>query len=231
MTEQVAEVRTFGNPPIPVEDVVDAEGNTYCQIHTDRQTGLRCNNCARVMCAKCAVQTPVGYRCEQCVRQLEDKFFNADQTYYLKLFGVCAALGTVGAFVANAIGFFLFTIFIAIAAGGIISEAATRFIKGQRGRYAGEVAAGGVVSGAVIATIVLASFAVNRWTNFAMQELVAQYGQEAAQELMAANRDGQISLFFSFFWRILFGFSMLIYTGITAFTVYGRFNIYGGRRR
>ncbi|MEL6151378.1 MAG: hypothetical protein AAFR56_17260, partial [Chloroflexota bacterium] len=136
MTDHAVEntVKTFGNPPIPVKDVVDEDGNTYCQVHTDVETGLRCNNCERLMCAKCAVHTPVGYRCEQCVRQLEDRFFNADQSYYIKLAGVTAVGGAIGAFIASFVGFFLFVFFIAAVAGGIISEAATRFIKGQRGR-------------------------------------------------------------------------------------------------
>jgi len=233
MTEQAPEntAKTFGHPPVPVEDVVDAEGNTYCQVHTDRETGLRCNNCDRLMCAKCAVHTPVGYRCEQCVHQLENKFFNADQSYYIKLAAVTVIGGAIGAFIANFVGFFLFIFLIGAAAGGAISEVATRYIKGQRGRYAGEVAAAGIVGGTLITMALIAFNLTSRYTGFAMQELIAEYGQEAAQEILDANRQGQISLFFSFFQRQLFNFSILIYTAITAITVYGRFNIYGGRKR
>ncbi|HRE45590.1 MAG TPA: hypothetical protein PKY87_16680, partial [Terricaulis sp.] len=30
------------------------------------------------MCVQCAVQTPVGYRCKECVRGIQSKYFNAN---------------------------------------------------------------------------------------------------------------------------------------------------------
>ncbi len=225
MTNQAEAEKTFGNPPLPVEDVVDAEGNTYCQVHPDRETGLRCNNCTRLMCAKCAVHTPVGYRCEQCVRQLEDRFFNADQLYYIRLGAITALLGGIGAYVANFIGFWLFIIFIAAGAGSIISEVATRYTKGQRGRYAGEVAAGGVVLGVLTLAVVLGiSFGLT-----AEARLAQQFGPEGAA-LFIQQQGGILSLIANAIFGYLTRFTILLYTGITAFTVYGRFNIYGGRR-
>ncbi len=238
MTDQVETVKTFGNPPIPVEDVVDEQGNTYCQVHTDRETGLRCNNCTRLMCAKCAVHTPVGYRCEQCVRQLEDRFFNADQMYYIRLGVITALLSMVGAYIANFVGFFLFVFFIAAAAGGIISEVATRYTKGQRGRYAGEVAAGGVVIGVLLAALVFGIVYLRSWqANFQLSEqqiaqIYQEYGQETG-DVIIESFQGNTNIV-AFLGSLVIGFitrfSVLIYTAITAFTVYGRFNIYGGRR-
>ena len=32
------------------------------------ETSLRCNKCGKPICAKCAVRTPTGYRCKECVR-------------------------------------------------------------------------------------------------------------------------------------------------------------------
>ncbi len=120
---------------------------TYCEVHPDRETALRCNKCGRLMCADCAVSTPVGYRCKQCVRQHEDKFFNAGSNDYALLFGVCAALSGVGGFLASAIGFILLWVIGSIPAGGFISEVALRATKRRRGRYSGEVGAAGVVVG------------------------------------------------------------------------------------
>jgi hypothetical protein len=34
----------------------------------DRETYLRCNRCERHICTSCAVLTPTGYRCKNCVR-------------------------------------------------------------------------------------------------------------------------------------------------------------------
>lgn len=228
MTEQATTLKTFGNPPIPVEDVVDADGNTYCQIHTDTATGLRCNNCERLMCAKCAVHTPVGYRCEQCVRQFENRLFNADQSYYAILFGVCAVGGLIGGFLANLVGFFIFVFFIGAAAGGVISEFAMRFIKGKRGRYAGQVAAAGVVVGVMVMAMILAATTVNSIISTSEQQLIQEYGVAQAQEII---RQGQLELFPQIFFSYLTSLSVLIFTGVTAVTVYGRFNFYGGKRR
>ena len=140
-TSNEESVKTFGKPPKPVVDVVDDEGNTYCQLHPQRETGLRCNNCTRLMCAECAVHTPVGYRCQQCVREKEDRFFNADPSYYAILFGASVFGGAAGAFVSSLFGWFiLFTFFIAAIAGGMIAEFALRLTKGKRGRYAAPVA-------------------------------------------------------------------------------------------
>jgi hypothetical protein len=241
MTEQAVEntVKTFGNPPVVVKDVVDADGNTYCQVHDDVETGLRCNNCERLMCAKCAVHTPVGYRCEQCVRQLEDRFFNADQAYYIKLVGVTAVGGAIGAFIANFVGFFLFVFFIGAAAGAGISEFATRFIKGQRGRYAGEAAAAGIVLGVLITGLLFGVVYAGQISSAAqltpqqIQIILERYDADTAQQIIEGyqrqiNPIGYVTtIFFSFITR----FSVLIYTAITAVTVYGRFNIYGGGKR
>lgn len=121
---------------------------TYCAVHPDRETGLRCNKCERYMCPECAVQTPVGYRCKQCVRQHEDKFFTAASTDYGIVFGVCALISAVGVFALSLVGgFLLFVIFLAIPIGGAASEVALRLTKRRRGRYSGYVAAAGVVAG------------------------------------------------------------------------------------
>lgn len=239
MTEQTpdVDVKTFGNPPIPVQDVVDDEGNTYCQVHPDVPTGLRCNNCTRLMCAKCAVHTPVGYRCVQCTRQLEDKFFNAQSSDYAILFAVCAVGGALGAFFANLIGFFLFVFLVAAVAGGIISEIATRFVKGKRGRYTGQVAAAGVVVGALLLAVVYASVFANRFAGAVqlspqqIQQVQETYDTETARQIIETAQQGNFGRYFTtFFFRFITSLSMLIYMGITAFTVYGRFNIYGRRR-
>jgi len=233
---ETEDVRTFGNPPIPVKDVVDEDGNTYCQVHPERETGLRCNNCGRLMCAKCAVSTPVGYRCEQCVRQRESTFFNADLGYYARLGGVCLVLGGVGAFIADLVGWWILVFFIATAAGGIISEAALRVTKGKRGRYAGEVAAGAIVLGSVIFVLLTVLPYLNAIGGTTIspeqaQQLTEQYGAEQAQQIIAQFRQERGGTIFRILGASFVNISLWIYVGITAATVYGRFNIYGGRKR
>lgn len=221
-------IKTFGKPPKPVIDVVDDAGNTYCQVHPQRETGLRCNNCTRLMCAACAVHTPVGYRCQECVREKEDRFFNADSSYYAILFGASVAGSAAGAFVASLFGWFiLFTFFIAAAAGGMIAEFALRLTKGKRGRYAAPVATAGVVVGTLVFAGISTFILLNQSAAAVQQQLIAEVGAERAGELMETYRQQQFSAFFpTVISRFLGDFRLLIFAGIAAFIVYGRFNIY-----
>jgi hypothetical protein len=122
---------------------------TFCAVHPDRETSLQCNKCGRYMCVQCAVSTPVGYRCKECVRGHEDKFFNATPADPAIVFVVCAVLAGVGAFIAGQFGgFALLLILIASApVGGFISEMAIRAIQRRRGRYVPVAAAVGTALG------------------------------------------------------------------------------------
>ncbi|MBZ0299722.1 MAG: B-box zinc finger protein [Anaerolineae bacterium] len=135
---------------------VSTEEITYCAVHPDRETGLRCNKCGRLMCAECAVQTPVGYRCRECVRAHDDKFFKGTTADYGIVFAVAvviAALGMVGlSFIG---GFLLFVIILAIPIGGAVSEVALRLTGRRRGRYSGYVAAAGALIGALAPGLIL----------------------------------------------------------------------------
>jgi hypothetical protein len=50
----------------------------YCANHPDVETTLRCNKCGKPICARCAVRTPTGYRCKECVRG-QQKIFDTAQ--------------------------------------------------------------------------------------------------------------------------------------------------------
>ena len=56
------------------------ENKLYCYVHPDRETLLRCNNCERPICTQCAVLTPTGYRCKECIRSQQKKFETAENS-------------------------------------------------------------------------------------------------------------------------------------------------------
>lgn len=118
------------------DQTYDAEEITYCAVHPDRETGLRCNRCNRYMYAQCAVQTPVGYRCRECVRQVDDKFFNAASSDPLIAAGVAAAGGVVLGLLSGLLGgFTLFlSIIIALPAGVYLGSLIGRALNKRRGR-------------------------------------------------------------------------------------------------
>lgn len=47
--------------------MVTSDINEYqCSYHPNVRTRLRCSKCGKPICPRCAVETPVGYRCPDC---------------------------------------------------------------------------------------------------------------------------------------------------------------------
>ena len=172
-----------------------SEQLTYCEVHPDRETSLRCNKCGRLMCPDCAVPTPVGYRCKQCVRKHEDKFFSAGQSDYVIIASLCAVASAIAAAIVLQIGIpALFLIFIAIPLGGGIAELALRLTQRRRGRQSANIAAASVVIGGLVG---------------AMINMTMRYGRIPPFDLII---------------RVMMSnFSIPILIGIMAFFAYSRF--------
>lgn len=138
-----------------------AEELTYCEVHPDRETALRCNRCGRYMCTECAVSTPVGYRCRECVREVENKYFSGTSTDNLVAFGVAAVAAAVGSYVLLRVGLtsvILLVFFAAVPAGGALAQLIFRSVGRRRGRYTAQIAAGGVIAGAAAAALLTGRF-------------------------------------------------------------------------
>ena len=124
---------------------------TYCAQHPQRETSLRCNRCERLMCPACAVQTPVGYRCRECVRAQEDRFFSGTQLDYVLVFAGSALGAGVAQFLISLVGgFLLLALLLAAPAGGAIAGLALRLSGKRRGRWSGATAAAGVLAGSLL---------------------------------------------------------------------------------
>lgn len=105
------------------------EKTLYCYVHPNRETQLRCNQCERPICDQCAVLTPTGYRCRECIRS-QQKTFETTKTSDLLLAPVMAAgLAFAGSLLVRYLGFF--TLFLAPLAGMVIVEGA-RWVSGKR---------------------------------------------------------------------------------------------------
>jgi hypothetical protein len=118
-----------------------------CYRHPSTETSLRCNRCGQPICAKCAVRTPVGFRCPDCVRQQQSKFYTGGSLDYVLAVVVALPLSLVAAaiftFIIARIGFFSWIIsFIAApATGGVIAEAVWRAVGRRRSRYLSTIVA------------------------------------------------------------------------------------------
>jgi len=108
----------------------------YCYVHPTRETALRCNNCNRPICAACAIHTPTGYRCRECVKG-QQKAFNTSEWYdYISGFIVAMLLSAVAAFLVTLIGGIGFFGWFLIAAGAPTAAVAiaegVRLVTGKR---------------------------------------------------------------------------------------------------
>lgn len=113
--------------------MTESNGNKlYCTWHPSRETYLRCNRCEKPMCTDCAVKTPTGYRCKECVRGQQKIFETAITQDYVFGIVIALALGYIGGLLTTRIGFFV--IFLAPFAGGIIAEAVRKVILRRRSK-------------------------------------------------------------------------------------------------
>ena len=133
----------------------------YCYNHPNRETALRCNNCNRPICASCAVRTPTGYRCKDCVRERKKTFDTAEWYDFLSGFLVAGILSGLAAFLVSLIGGFgIFGWFLiaagAPAAGVAIAEGVRAVTRRRRSRALFITVAVGVVIGAIPVILVQA---------------------------------------------------------------------------
>lgn len=131
---------------------------TVCYIHPDRETMLRCNRCERPICTECAVLTPTGYRCKNCVRNLQKVYETAQWSDYPLAFISAAILALLGSWIASVMGFF--TIFIAPVAGVLTAEVVRAVIRRRRSKRLFQVATAGAIVGALPLLLVRLIFVV-----------------------------------------------------------------------
>lgn len=118
----------------------------HCVNHPNVETYLRCNKCGQPICSKCAVQTPVGYRCRNCINA-QQRVFYADfcSVYYMVVAVVALPLALVAGWIVPNLGWFV--IFLGPLVGVGIAEAAHWAIRRRRGRYTWLVVCGCIVVG------------------------------------------------------------------------------------
>ncbi len=97
---------------------------TYCYVHPDRETGLRCKRCEKPICASCAQRTPTGYLCKDCVRAHQKSFDTAEWYDYALGFITAGFLSAVAAFLVTLIGGIGFFGWFLIAAGAPVAATA-----------------------------------------------------------------------------------------------------------
>lgn len=118
-----------------------------CANHPNTETLLRCNRCEKPICVKCAVQTPTGYRCRECVRGQQQAFETAERQDVPLAFLVSAIISFMGSLIAGSMGFFV--IFIAPIVGTLIAEAARFVTRRRRSQRLFQMVAAGALLGGI----------------------------------------------------------------------------------
>lgn len=118
----------------------------YCVNHPHVETYLRCNKCGRPICAKCAVLTPVGYRCRDCVRAQQRAFYTGFRpTHYLVAVAVALPLALVAGWLIPRLSWY--AIVLGPLAGVGIAEVVRWAIRRRRGQHTWLVVCGCIVLG------------------------------------------------------------------------------------
>jgi hypothetical protein len=112
--------------------VTETSTLTYCANHPQVETSLRCNRCEKPICTRCAVLTPTGYRCKECVRGQQKTFETAQWFDYPLAFTLAAVISGIGSYIIPQLGFF--TIFLSPVAGVIIAEVARYVVRRRRSK-------------------------------------------------------------------------------------------------
>ncbi len=124
-----------------------------CFLHPQTETGLRCNRCNKFICPKCAVRTPVGFRCPDCIREQEDKYYSGGNLDYVIAAVIAFPLSLVAAalftFILGRIGWFFISIiigfFVAPAVTGFIAETVRWGVGKRRSRYLRHIVIGALI--------------------------------------------------------------------------------------
>lgn len=123
----------------------------FCYRHPDRETLLTCNRCGKPICTECAVLTPTGYRCPDCIRGQQKNFDTTKTSDYLVavlVSGGLAVLARVLLSLVPFIGFFL--ILIGPMVGMFIARAVQWAVKRRRSKLLHQVTTAAAVIGSLL---------------------------------------------------------------------------------
>ncbi len=141
-------------PPPPDEVPPDDAEVLYCANHPTVETMLRCNRCGKPICTRCAVQTPVGYRCQECVNRQQAVFYTGGLPDYAIGGVIALVLGGLAAYLMVLLHSWFIALILGPTLGVGIAEAVRLAVRRRRSRYLWAVVAGGFVIGALPALLI-----------------------------------------------------------------------------
>jgi len=110
----------------------DLDTSLTCTFHPKRETQLRCNRCNRPICIKCAIHTPTGYRCPECIRSQQKVFITTRWFDYLIAFVITGLISFLGSWLSYLMFGGIYTIFVALGAGWLAVWLVKKAINNRR---------------------------------------------------------------------------------------------------
>lgn len=126
--------------------------------------GLRCNKCGKPIDQHNSTYTAVGYRCNNCLREIEDGLYSASASTYIIAFliGLVAsatAATILGVFLGGGFFVYLITYVVSSALGRTIGALAFRAGGRNRGRYLSVIMSTSIWLGTILALAISFVFA------------------------------------------------------------------------
>ena len=76
--------------------------NSYCAAHSSVETSLKCARCSKLICPRCMVSSPVGYRCRACSTGVSRVALNISFNEFFKALSI-SVIGAMGCGVSLAL--------------------------------------------------------------------------------------------------------------------------------
>ena len=153
-------------PPPPDEmppDDMPAEEGLYCANHPSVETRLRCNRCTKPICIRCAVRTPVGYRCRQCIGQQRAVYYTGGAVDYVIGGLVALVLGAPANYLMALLGAWFFALILGPTFGVAIAEVVRLAVRRRRSQHLWLFVSGALVASAV-PVLLLSLASLRLWT-------------------------------------------------------------------
>jgi hypothetical protein len=140
--------------PAPADEVPLDDDVLFCANHPNVETMLRCNRCGKPICTRCAVLTPVGYRCKECVGSQQKTYYTGGAGDYVIGAVIALVLGGIASFIVSMLGVWFFALILGPVTGIGIAAAVRLAVRRRRSQKLWLVVSGGIVVGALPALFV-----------------------------------------------------------------------------
>jgi len=121
---------------------------SFCTTHSRTPTSLKCNSCSTPICPQCMVQSPVGFRCQQCGRGPKLPTYSVPISLLIRASATALVVGLVGGLAVAFIARPLIGLPYIAAMGGLgylMGEAVSAAANRKRGRQLQVVASAGIL--------------------------------------------------------------------------------------